>query len=117
MATGNVAAVARTKLAVFGLGIHLDLEIGGYGSDCPDRATLIRTARQRAETKHGAGIPDKKVVVVGDTPNDIAGARANGVVAVGVATGRFGLADLRAAGADLVLPSLEEHDPLVELLR
>jgi phosphoglycolate phosphatase len=50
----------------------------------------------------GAGI------YVGDTPADMAAALAAGTVAVGVPTGSFTAADLRAAGAGVVLGSLTE---------
>jgi len=52
--------------------------------------------------EHGAGC------YVGDTPADVAGARAAGVVAIGVATGAHGPPELRDAGADVVLRSLTE---------
>ena len=53
-----------------------------------------------ALVEHGAGC------YVGDTPADVAGARSVGVVAVGVATGAHAEAELRDAGADVVLGSL-----------
>jgi phosphoglycolate phosphatase-like HAD superfamily hydrolase len=58
----------------------------------------------------------ERVFVIGDTPYDIAGAKANGVRAVGVASGRSTAGALRAAGADAVLASLEDTDALVQLL-
>jgi len=45
---------------------------------------------------------------VGDTPPDISAGVSAGVRAVGVATGAFTAAELRRAGADLVLGTLEE---------
>lgn len=117
VATGNVPAAARTKLAAFGLDLHLDLDVGGYGSDTPDRAVLVGLARERAERKYRVRVADRRTLVVGDTPNDIGAARANGFVAIGVATGRFTADELREAGADLVLASLEGIAPAVELLR
>jgi phosphoglycolate phosphatase len=45
-------------------------------------------------------------VLVGDTPLDIEAALAAGARAVGVASGSFTQADLRAAGAHAVLPGL-----------
>jgi len=116
VATGNVPVAAQAKLAAFGLDTHLDLEVGGYGTDAAERPTVVRLARERAERKYEVRVPDTRVVVVGDTPNDVAAARANGFVAIAVATGRFGLDDLRATGADLVLPSLEDIGPVVRLL-
>jgi len=51
-------------------------------------------------------------VYVGDTPADMAAAAAAGAHAVGVATGSFTAADLRAAGAADVLSSLADFPPL-----
>ncbi len=48
--------------------------------------------------------------MVGDTPLDIRAAHGAGAVAVGVATGRYSVEELRAGGADHVLRTLE--DPL-----
>jgi phosphoglycolate phosphatase len=116
VATGNVPVAAQAKLAAFGLDTHLDLEIGGYGTDAAERPTVVRLARERAERKHGIRVPDRRVVVVGDTPHDVAAARANGFIAIAVATGKFGVDDLLATEPDLVLPSLEDIAPVVKLL-
>jgi phosphoglycolate phosphatase-like HAD superfamily hydrolase len=51
-------------------------------------------------------------VYVGDTPADMAAAVAAGAYAVGVATGSFTAAELRAAGAAEVLSSLADFPPL-----
>jgi phosphoglycolate phosphatase len=47
-------------------------------------------------------------VYVGDTPTDMAAARAGGALGVGVPTGSFGAAELAASGAQIVLGSLLE---------
>jgi phosphoglycolate phosphatase len=57
------------------------------------------------------------VAYVGDTPADMGAAITAGAHAVGVATGSFGAADLRAAGAELVLDSLLEFPPWYTALR
>jgi phosphoglycolate phosphatase len=54
---------------------------------------------------------------VGDAPADMAAAVQAGVHAVGVATGSFSAADLRAAGAGIVLHSLREFPPWYAGLR
>jgi len=130
--TGNVRAVAEVKLAALGLRDPLDLCIGAYGDDHEDRAELVHVARRRAAAVHecsgsgsGSGAAEAKVtarfagpdtVVVGDTPLDIAAALAAGARAVGVATGPSSLAELRAAGADVVLPDLSDTRLVVEAL-
>jgi phosphoglycolate phosphatase len=105
--TGNVAANAALKLAVFGLDRFVDLEVGGYGSDHRDRPRLVDVARARAVAKYGAFDP-AETVLVGDTPLDVAAAHAAGARCVAVATGGFTVADLAAAGADVVIPDLTE---------
>ncbi|WP_033819569.1 HAD family hydrolase, partial [Kitasatospora sp. MBT63] len=59
-----------------------------------------------AETKGAALREHGAAVYVGDHLGDIAGARAADAVAVGVATGPYGAAELAEAGADVVLDDL-----------
>jgi phosphoglycolate phosphatase-like HAD superfamily hydrolase len=106
--TGNIRAIAATKLDAFGLTQHLDLEVGGYGDDDGDRAVLVRLAIKRAEAKYGVAFTPSRVVVVGDTPHDVQGAHDAGVRAVGVATGASSIDDLLSAGAEAVLPDLTD---------
>jgi phosphoglycolate phosphatase len=52
-----------------------------------------------------------EALVVGDTPLDIAAAKGVGAVSVGVASGRYDMDELSAAGADHVLASLAQPFP------
>ena len=63
-------------------------------------AEAVRSA-QRYAGKHD------RIIVIGDTIHDITAAKANDVIAIGVATGTTSEADLAHAGADVVLPNLE----------
>jgi phosphoglycolate phosphatase-like HAD superfamily hydrolase len=47
-------------------------------------------------------------VVIGDTPHDISSAKANGAIAVGVATGSNPVDELRELGADLVFEDFSD---------
>ncbi|MGE5550121.1 MAG: HAD family hydrolase [Bacteroidota bacterium] len=102
LGTGNLESGARIKLAAHGLNIFFPT--GGFGSDAAERAEVIAAGIAKAEAWFGERFA--KVVVVGDTPLDVACARANGVHSIAVATGAFGLEELRQAGATLVLPDL-----------
>jgi phosphoglycolate phosphatase-like HAD superfamily hydrolase len=104
--TGNLEPVARLKLARAGLGHYFVPGVGGFGSDHDDRTELPAIARARA-----GGYPRAETVIIGDTPRDIACARADGLRCIAVATGPFTAAEL--AGADVVLDSA--HD-LLEVL-
>ncbi|MFK3983980.1 HAD family hydrolase [Micromonospora sp. NPDC050397] len=116
LVTGNIATVATDKLAALGLGAGLDLEIGGYGRHDTVRAALVRRCRERAEAKYGHAFAPADILVIGDTVHDVAGALANGVTAVGVATGGTSAADLAAAGAHIVLTNLADVAPVVQIL-
>ncbi|GAA1793307.1 haloacid dehalogenase-like hydrolase [Luedemannella flava] len=111
--TGNVRETAYEKLSMFGLTDRIDFAVGGYGCDDGRRATLVRLAVERASQAYGRGYAGDRVIVIGDTPHDIVGAHANGVRAIGVATGRSTTDDLVAAGADMVLASLVDTDAVL----
>ena len=101
--TGNLEPIAHLKLARAGLGGFFERGQGGFGSDHEDRTELPAIARARA-----GGYPREQTVIIGDTPRDIACARADGVRCVAVATGPYSAAELD--GADVVLDSA--HDLL-----
>lgn len=112
--TGNIEANAALKLAVFGLDRWFDLRVGAFGSDDPDRCALVPVARERARRHYGQE-PDV-VWVLGDTPNDLACARAGGARCLLVATGRIPYADLVGLPADAVLTDLRDLDAVTALL-
>jgi phosphoglycolate phosphatase len=106
--TGNVRSIARHKLAAVGLDGLLDLERGAFGDDPhADRSDLVALALDRVAGS-GHRCPPAACWVVGDTPRDLAAARAAGVRCALVATGTFDAATLAALGPDLVLADL--HD-------
>ncbi|HEX3872835.1 MAG TPA: haloacid dehalogenase-like hydrolase [Solirubrobacteraceae bacterium] len=98
LVTGNYEPIARLKLARAGLGHHFAAGQGGFGSDAEDRALLPEIARRRAGSG-GVPHPRDRTIVIGDTPRDIACARADGVRVFAVATGPFPAAALGAADA------------------
>jgi phosphoglycolate phosphatase-like HAD superfamily hydrolase len=94
--TGNLEPVGRLKLRRAGLGHFFEAGQGAFGSDDEDRAALPAIARRRAAVD-GQAHPRERTVVIGDTPRDIACARADGVRCVAVTTGRYGAAELSEA--------------------
>jgi phosphoglycolate phosphatase-like HAD superfamily hydrolase len=113
LVTGNLEAVARLKLGRAGLAGFFAAGQGGFGSDAEDRTELPPIARRRAGDD-GTPYPRARTVVVGDTPNDIACARADGVRVVALATGPFGADQLREA--DAVAHDARELGVLLERL-
>ena len=113
--TGNFEPIARLKMRSAGLEPFFASGQGGFGSDSEDRTELPAVARRRAGAANGAPWPRRRTVVVGDTPRDIACARADGVRVVALATGPYG-AD-RLSGADAVARDAGElRTVLVRLL-
>jgi phosphoglycolate phosphatase-like HAD superfamily hydrolase len=113
--SGALEAAAHIKLARGGLTRFFSF--GGYGSDSRNRGELTRRAIDRAGQICGHALDSRGVLVVGDTPRDVEAAHTAGAVAVGVATGKYSMEQLRAAGADHVLATLESPLPGVpELL-
>ncbi len=96
--TGNFEAIARMKLARAGIGHFFASGQGAFGSDSEDRAALPAIARRRAG-ELGHPHPRKETIVIGDTPRDIACARADGVKVVAVACGPFEASELSDADA------------------
>lgn len=113
--TGNLERGAALKLQSAGVSPER-FALGAYGSDAADRPALPAIARQRAEAVLGRAIPGSEVVIVGDTPEDVACGRGIGARTVGVATGRFDVAQLAAAGATHVFPNLADTTAVLDAL-
>jgi phosphoglycolate phosphatase len=111
--TGNFEPIARLKLERAGLGHHFAEGQGAFGSDHEDRAALPPIARHLAAV-NGRSHPRERTVVIGDTPADVACARADGVRCVAVASGPYPAEDLR--GADAVASDASELAGLIASL-
>lgn len=114
--TGNTAANAAVKLGAFELDRWLDLEVGAFGSDHIERDRLVPVALERAERRRGHHVEPRDVWVVGDTPRDLACARAGGARCLLVATGRIPIEELDAAGPDHVVEDLGDTSAICEML-
>lgn len=110
LVTGNYEPIARLKLRRAGIGHFFATGQGGFGSDDEDRAMLPAIARWRAG--EGAPWPQARTAVIGDTPRDIACARADGIRVVAIATGPYAPDELRAA--DAVARDAEELGTVLE---
>jgi phosphoglycolate phosphatase len=143
LVTGNFEPIARLKLKRAGIGRWFAPEMGAFGSDSEDRAALPGIARRRAgrlgsdragSARAGIGragigragsgragigragmpVPREQTIVIGDTPRDIACARADRVRCVAVTTGQYGPEEL--AGADAVARDAAELRASLEQL-
>lgn len=114
LVTGNLEAGAALKLGSAGLGGRF--RVGGFGSDHEARDELPPIAISRAHEAWGVAFEPDAVVIVGDTPRDVACGRAHGTRTVAVATGSFDVSALAAAGAGCVLEDLSETDRVLGIL-
>jgi len=109
--TGNVRASARLKLECFDLWRYF--ACGAFGDDAPDRNGLVSIALERITSQGYPRVPASRVVVIGDTPHDVACAVTAGARSLAVATGGSSVEQLQAAGADVVFESLAETPRVV----
>lgn len=106
LGTGNVREGARVKLS------HVELfdrfAFGGFGCDHEERSEVLAVGRDRGALHLGVPATHCRVVVIGDTPRDIAAARAIGAEVLAVATGGTSSSSLQAAAPDLLVSSLAD---------
>lgn len=104
--TGNVRRGAQAKLGHHGLWDFFP--VGAFADDAEMRNDLGPHALRRASGHWRVDFPPERVWIVGDTPHDIACARAVGARALAVATGSTSLAGLAAHRPDAALADLAD---------
>jgi phosphoglycolate phosphatase len=112
--TGNYADAARIKLEHFDLWRYF--RCGAYGEEAADRNELVPVAVDRARVRGAPPAALANLIVVGDTPLDVACAHSAGALGVAVATGGHSRTELRASGADVVFEDLSDTAAFVRLL-
>jgi phosphoglycolate phosphatase len=112
--TGNFEAGARIKLEHFDLWRYF--RCGAFGDDAADRNALVPFAVERARTHGLPPLEANQIFVVGDTPHDVACARAVGAVPIGVATGGSTVQQLRDSGAEIVFTDLSDVAAVMRVL-
>ena len=114
LVTGNVAAGAWNKLEAADLAHFFGF--GAFGSDSGRREDLPPLALRRAERQMGREFAPGDAVVIGDTPADVHCARASGIRAVSVATGRHRREELAGHDPDHVFSDLSDTDAVLDAL-
>ena len=112
--TGNFEEGAKIKLGHFDLWRYF--ACGAFGGDAADRNALVPFAVERARQCGLPEIAPTDILVVGDTPHDVACAHAAGAVPVAVATGGYTVEQLRQSGAEIVFQDLSDTQAFVGLL-
>lgn len=103
LVTGNLTRIGWRKMERAGLRHYL--RFGAFSELARDRAGLVRFAVQHAR-RQGWIESRSPVAFIGDHPNDILAARANGVRAIAVATGPASASELAAYRPDLLAEDL-----------
>jgi phosphoglycolate phosphatase len=112
--TGNLSRGAELKLTHYGVWDYF--EFGAYADDHHDRNALGPIAQARGKEKHGVDFAAGDIFVLGDTPHDIACARAIRAKAVAIATGRHSRAELAACNPDFLFDNLSDVNGALKLL-
>jgi len=113
--TGNLAPGAALKLRSAGLD-PARFRVGAFGSDSHRRSDLPLVAATRAAALTGRTFAGPDVVIVGDTPEDVACGRPVGARALAVATGFYDTAALRAAGAPYAFETLADTAAVLDAI-
>ncbi len=113
--TGNIAPGARIKLSAAGIDPDR-FRVNAFGSDHEHRPELPAIAQRRASEVLGLSIAGEKVVVIGDTPADIACGRSLGARSIGVASGHYTVEQLEEHNPYAALPSLASTQQVLEAI-
>ena len=115
LGTGNVRDGAMAKLSHVGLASLF--KFGGYGDDAEHRPELILRGVERGAAHLGVAREEARVVIIGDTPKDIAAAQAIGALSLGVGTGEFSSKQLADVGATWAFDTIASPGALEALLK
>lgn len=111
--TGNISAVGEEKLSITGIKPYFSETF--YADDYENRERLVKDVVGTCVTKYQ--LPDNEcVMIVGDTPLDIAAARAANATSIGIASGNFSTTQLSRAQARWVFPNLRPSKELLNAL-
>lgn len=119
LVTGNPLPIAKSKLGAAGIWepfARYDTVIGGFGDHSHERNDLPPVALEVAARVLGQPVTAAETVIIGDTPHDIACARACGARVIAVATGRYSAEQLRATTPDLLLTDLSDRRVVLDFV-
>jgi phosphoglycolate phosphatase len=115
LVTGNTAALVPIKLCAAGYD-PADFKVGAYGSEGWDRSMLPPLALSRARAYSGVNFAPEQVVIIGDTPGDIACAASIGARTIAVATGPYSADQLREYQPDHVFETMADTEAFLSAI-
>jgi phosphoglycolate phosphatase-like HAD superfamily hydrolase len=115
--TGNLSVAAEIKLKSVNLWHYFENAPNAFGEISHDRRELAAEAGKLFKAFYKFDFKPAQFVVIGDTPNDIACARAFGAKVVAVATGRNQMREsLAENNPDYLLNDLSDTKRVLEIL-
>ena len=105
LVTGNLTRIGWKKMERSGLKPYL--RFGAFAERGKDRASLVALALRQAR-KEGWIDARSTVSLVGDHPNDVNAAKANGIRSAAVATGLSSAEELREHSPDILVDDLRQ---------
>lgn len=105
LVTGNLSQIGWKKMELAGLRGYFSF--GAFAEDGGTRTELARMAAKHAFEK-GIAEPGSLISLIGDHPNDMEAAKANGFQAIGVATGLSTLEELKSTDPTATVRTLYE---------
>jgi len=103
LVTGNLTRIGWKKMERAGLKRYL--RFGAFAELARDRAGLVELAIRQAR-REGWIERHSPIALIGDHPNDIRAAKANGIRSISVATGVIGADELATYQPDILIPDL-----------
>ncbi len=113
--TGNYTRAVPIKLASIGVDDRW-FRITAFGDEAPSRPGLVELAMRKYEAMLGHQADARGVIVIGDTPRDVACAKAHDAKVLAVATGGYSIEQLTQCGADLAVTDLSDPSSLLGLI-
>lgn len=114
--SGNYPVTGRMKVDAAGLRAER-FAVQSWGIDVARRPDLVPRALEEFARIDDRTLAPQQVVIVGDTPDDVACAREHGCRSLAVRSGYADHRLLDAAGADLVLDDLSDTAAVLRWLR
>jgi phosphoglycolate phosphatase len=103
LVTGNLSRIGWRKMDRAGLRPYF--RFGAFAEMAHDRPGLVRVAIRHARAKKWI-TRDSRISLIGDHPNDVRAAKANGIRSIAVATGLSAFEELQAQAPDIIVPDL-----------
>jgi len=116
--TGNLSVAAEIKLKSVGLWHYFENSINAFGEISHERKDLAIETGKLFNEFYKFDFKSEQFIVIGDTPNDIAAARAFGAKCVAVATGKnHPREELLLYQPDIIVDDLADTQKIIEIFQ